>query len=766
MDLKGAEIRNIKELCREMNSTNKVPVRINIPFYQRPYKWDEEHIDNLIDDFQKNKMDNEQMENVEQKEEYFVGSVVLVKNANGTERSDVIDGQQRITTVFLMNYLRLILMRAYIEECLCVRRTNLEGMMRKYEESYHQLFGVVNFEKYEKLRENIIERLDEINDMNEEDKQELYDSLLSDYQKQMCLPMKNLSNIEQYCLEYSKLQKACIRKEELALKYSRDVYNEKMKDALSRIVVLVRNDENPEILLWEEDEKDLVVKQYMTAIKEEFIKVYEYADDVNQSPLQKAKKMLEVLDEMIDKIKFCVIVTGNERDAYTLFEVLNDRAMAIEDIDLIKNLYYKQYCNKSGEQDSVELDRNIEQLDNVWSDEVFTKEFGSEKIKLTSYLGTIYLTANENIVLNKVEKYREVLEQEYFDRYYQLPDKPYTYENVYRDVMVYRMIKEILEAFDLKTKQQEKNIISAECDVKKSITYKAMKLIHGLKHRGVMPALSNLILQSFVEQNKGSKKECDMREFSNYLRDLIEDKEHKDERFYHIHKWAYELWKAVLYSKDYGCPRELAKEIISHVNFATYEPDRISLRTELQEKMQRQFKDWIQEWRYGKSSEEVKAKVLFINLYQYEKEENVLRLPMVRNTFQTENLHLDHMEAANPSEVEPAKYFEPKDINDKRENHVNGIGNFMILDYKDNIEKTNKPLYDALKHYEEMRANHWMISEVKEMLEDKEYSKLVTIGERQYPVPTEKFFSERRARLLQYFEAILKRKVDEKEVRL
>ena len=126
MDLIGAKIRNLKELCMDIDTDKSVPVRINIPFYQRPYKWDEEHIDNLINDFQKNKQENEQGNDKERKQsEYFVGSVVLVKNAHGTDRSDVIDGQQRITTVFLMNYVRMLLIRAYIEELLCNRRTNL-----------------------------------------------------------------------------------------------------------------------------------------------------------------------------------------------------------------------------------------------------------------------------------------------------------------------------------------------------------------------------------------------------------------------------------------------------------------------------------------------------------------------------------------------------------------------------------------------------------------------------------------------------------------
>jgi hypothetical protein len=47
MDLKGAEIRNVKNLCSEMGSKENVPMRVNIPYYQRPYKWGEDNIKNL-----------------------------------------------------------------------------------------------------------------------------------------------------------------------------------------------------------------------------------------------------------------------------------------------------------------------------------------------------------------------------------------------------------------------------------------------------------------------------------------------------------------------------------------------------------------------------------------------------------------------------------------------------------------------------------------------------------------------------------------------
>ena len=110
MDLKGAEIRNLKDLCVPIGSREVRPLKVTIPYYQRPYKWDEQRIKNLFSDFFKS-----------EEKEYFVGSVVMVENSHGDY--DVIDGQQRTTTLFLLNYLRFMLLRSYIEELIIVKKT-------------------------------------------------------------------------------------------------------------------------------------------------------------------------------------------------------------------------------------------------------------------------------------------------------------------------------------------------------------------------------------------------------------------------------------------------------------------------------------------------------------------------------------------------------------------------------------------------------------------------------------------------------------------
>ena len=63
---------------------------LKIPEYQRPYKWTEKNVNNLIDDIISNK----------DKSEYRLGTLVLLENEE--TNLDIVDGQQRIITLMLI----------------------------------------------------------------------------------------------------------------------------------------------------------------------------------------------------------------------------------------------------------------------------------------------------------------------------------------------------------------------------------------------------------------------------------------------------------------------------------------------------------------------------------------------------------------------------------------------------------------------------------------------------------------------------------------
>lgn len=68
-----------------------------IPEYQRPYAWTADQVDTLLDDLMEYTDSIEDPDNPDS--EYFLGSIVTYRN--GKER-EVIDGQQRLTTLFLL----------------------------------------------------------------------------------------------------------------------------------------------------------------------------------------------------------------------------------------------------------------------------------------------------------------------------------------------------------------------------------------------------------------------------------------------------------------------------------------------------------------------------------------------------------------------------------------------------------------------------------------------------------------------------------------
>ena len=94
-----------------------------IPFYQRPYSWREEHVSTLLDDLL-NGLERDK------DEPYFLGSVVLIKDEDDP-KSQVVDGQQRLTTLTVL---------------LCVLRELADGENKKdldqsIRESRNRFFG-------------------------------------------------------------------------------------------------------------------------------------------------------------------------------------------------------------------------------------------------------------------------------------------------------------------------------------------------------------------------------------------------------------------------------------------------------------------------------------------------------------------------------------------------------------------------------------------------------------------------------------------------
>lgn len=753
MDLKGAEIRNLLEMCMDMNKRSAVPLKVNIPYYQRPYRWDEEKINNLINDYHENSTNNSS-------EEYFAGSVVLVKNKS-KKRYDIIDGQQRVTTMFLLNFLRFIIQRSLIEELIMNKDLNLTGELESLEYFYSQLLGKENTKQLQTLKNTINKKMSSINLNQDYEKiKKVFDDILVKYRDTVGLPEKYLSNKDKYFKNYVSLNKNFYKNDELGLTYDRKTFNEALKEALSKTCVLVSKDKDIELNIVDTSGKqDANVKQFTDAIKYEFNSL-KCKPDLKDDPIDNTRSFISYITDIINNIKFCVIITGNENDAYTLFEVLNDRAMEINDLELIKNLFLKTYCVESGDSDNV-IDSNIGILDEVWGDEIFTRDMSRNTAKKVSYLGTVYLTADENVILNKAEKYREVLQEKHLKQYLKRSN-PYSFTQVKNDIRVFHMVKLIIEEFELNQKSTNPACIAAECNSKVSITYKAFHLLNALNQIGVIAALSNMVIKKFEEEmQKKAIEEICPDAFKKFLKDVKEDCNHS--KYSDIHELAFKLWKAALFCKDAKLPREFARKAIKNIYRDSLNIQNTTLDFS---PMLDEFRNWLEDWKYG-SADDLKLKVLFINLFKAELDhkKNVFLFNNVTvHTFITDKLQLDHMEAANPNTSNIAKHFTPKDPNQDRNIYTDRLGNFMILDSDNNNNKDNKPLAEAMDYYENMSHNHWLNNMTKDLL--KKYHNKVDINGNAFQVPNEQFFNKRKSKLIEYFEIIINRDLNAKEASL
>ena len=66
---------------------------LKIPDYQRPYKWQAFHVRQLLEDLQ---------QHFYEKKQYRLGTLVLHENDTQSSSLDIVDGQQRLTTLYLL----------------------------------------------------------------------------------------------------------------------------------------------------------------------------------------------------------------------------------------------------------------------------------------------------------------------------------------------------------------------------------------------------------------------------------------------------------------------------------------------------------------------------------------------------------------------------------------------------------------------------------------------------------------------------------------
>jgi len=123
-----------KQSVKQLLETGKVN-RFIIPEYQRPYAWSDEQIQTLFDDLVEYTENNNEST-------YFLGTIVSYENENNEQ--EIIDGQQRITSLFL-------LLRALYSKLNSMKETkevkNFKGQIESALWEQDELTAEVDYEK-------------------------------------------------------------------------------------------------------------------------------------------------------------------------------------------------------------------------------------------------------------------------------------------------------------------------------------------------------------------------------------------------------------------------------------------------------------------------------------------------------------------------------------------------------------------------------------------------------------------------------------------
>lgn len=86
MDLASGRMEGIATLLERYK-------KITVPIYQRNYSWDTDQVKELLDDL---------VGSLQSERPHFLGCLILQDDPNDKSKCEVVDGQQRLTTVFLV----------------------------------------------------------------------------------------------------------------------------------------------------------------------------------------------------------------------------------------------------------------------------------------------------------------------------------------------------------------------------------------------------------------------------------------------------------------------------------------------------------------------------------------------------------------------------------------------------------------------------------------------------------------------------------------
>jgi uncharacterized protein with ParB-like and HNH nuclease domain len=298
--------------------------KVVIPIYQRQYDWEKDELLRLLNNA------DEYLEGHTQNGTYFIGTVLLENKADGT--FELIDGQQRLTTTFLMNYVGYVIS---IHRYLNIPSATFTTRQRILEES-SRLAQIQDFERRLFTEKSIIpEDFNQIfsDDFNSDD-------LSSDESDQIYSKIRTRLDLN-YVLKYL----------EPKLHHENPHQRNMFLEAISRSTL---NENGTELNLLNDNEFNQRMHDTFSFHTKYFKSLYP-----NERPDNILGLSLKKIDAYLNGLTFCVLVSESPDDSFKLFEVLNSTGRTLTIIDKLKNYLFEKTVN-------VEKSLTPDEFDKKW----------------------------------------------------------------------------------------------------------------------------------------------------------------------------------------------------------------------------------------------------------------------------------------------------------------------------------------------------------------------------------------------------------------
>jgi uncharacterized protein with ParB-like and HNH nuclease domain len=392
--------------------------KIIVPLYQRQYDWEKEELLRLL--INTNEYILSQLPNTYENS-YFVGTVLLEKQSKNDGHFELIDGQQRLTTAFLLNFVgyisaieRLSQMSTFTPRRYAAELTNRLKKIKSYE---NKLFS-------NKKNVNVPQDWDYIFTTEFLDEDDVESTSRIKFRL-------SIDNILQF--------------REPKINHENPDQHDLFIDTLRKTKITCSNNQLSVTILKENE------------FNERTNNIFDYFNDYHANTASNdslLEKIINDIDKFSAAISFCVLVSDNPDDSFKLFEVLNSTGRLLTIIDKLKNHLYERVVKKektlNNDQFNTKWNEILEAqsnsgssnitIDLVRSESALIKEkfyeyFSNKKIHLpnkTILRDEIFREENSLAFLNRISTVAKTLERIYSIDAYSKHNAPHTLSWYYR----------------------------------------------------------------------------------------------------------------------------------------------------------------------------------------------------------------------------------------------------------------------------------------------------------------------------------------------